>query len=73
MACGVIGRDLIVRVGPQAYQAALAEAHVRPFHLTAGRPARGWVLVDQTGLQRPATLAKWVGRGVDFARSLPAK
>lgn len=73
MACGVIGRDLIVRVGPQADQAALAEAYVRPFDLSAGRPAKGWVLVKPAGVKTPGALKKWVERGVAFARSLPAK
>jgi TfoX/Sxy family transcriptional regulator of competence genes len=73
MACGVHDGELIVRVGPEAHEAALKEAHVRPFDLSAGRPAKGWVLVGQAGLKTPAQLKKWIERGVAFARSLPGK
>lgn len=73
MACGVHGQELIVRVGPQGHAAALREAHVRPFDLSAGRPAKGWILVKPAGVRTPAALKKWVERGVTFARSLPAK
>jgi hypothetical protein len=73
MAVGVSGRDMIVRVGPAAHDAALKEAYVRPFDLSGGRPPKGWVLVKPAGLNTPAALKKCVDRGVTFARSLPAK
>jgi len=73
MACGVHAGDMIVRVGPAAHEAALREAHARPFDLSGGRPAKGWLLVDAAGVKTPADLKKWVERGAAFARSLPAK
>ena len=73
MACGVHDGEMIVRVGPAAHAAALKEAHVRPFDLSGGRPATGWVLVDAAGVSKPTDLKKWVERGVTFARSLPPK
>lgn len=73
MACGVHDGEMIVRVGPAAHDAALKETHVRPFDLSAGRPAKGWILVKPAGLTTPADLKKWVERGVTFARSLPGK
>lgn len=73
MACGVHGREMIVRVGPAGHEAALKEAHVRPFDLSAGRPARGWILVKPSGLKTEAALKKWVDRGRTYARSLPPK
>ena len=45
LAVGVAGDDLIVRVGPDAYDAALTRPGVRPFDIT-GRAIRGWVFVD---------------------------
>jgi len=73
MACGVHGPDMIVRVGPAAHAEALRQAHVRPFDLSAGKPAKGWVLVAPAGLQQPADVKKWVERGVAFALTLPAQ
>jgi TfoX/Sxy family transcriptional regulator of competence genes len=72
MACGVHGDELIVRVGPAAYDGALGQPHARPFDMT-GRPMKGWVWVAQDGFDDDADLDAWVQQGVDFALSLPAK
>ena len=72
MCCGVNEDELIVRVGPDAYERALAERHVRPMDIT-GRPLRGFVFVGTDGLGAARSLAKWVERGADFASSLPPK
>jgi TfoX/Sxy family transcriptional regulator of competence genes len=72
MAVGVIGSDLMVRVGPAGHDDALAEDHVRPMDFT-NRPMRGMVYVDQAGTDSDAELARWVGKGAAFASSLPAK
>ena len=72
MACGVSGEDLMVRVGPEQQDEVMARPYVRPFDLT-GRPMKGWVLVAAEGCEDDATLAAWVGRGVEFALSLPPK
>jgi GNAT superfamily N-acetyltransferase len=50
MACGVINDDLIVRVGPDQYNEALAKPHTRVFDMT-GRPMRGWIVVTGKGYQ----------------------
>ena len=72
MACGVENNRLMVRVGPDAYEDALDRPHARPMDFT-GRPMRGMVFVEPTGLKSDKDLKAWVQRGVDFAMSLPAK
>lgn len=72
MACGVLGRDLLVRVGPDQDAAALRSPHTRPFALT-GRPSKGWILVAPDGSKAAAGLRKWVELGLAFAKTLPAK
>jgi hypothetical protein len=72
VACGVIGDDLLVRVGPARHDAAMRSKDARPFSLT-GRPSRGWITVRAGGLQRPAGLKRWVDLGVAFAGTLPSK
>ena len=72
LAIGVIGDDLMVRVGRDAYEAALRRPHTRPFDMT-GRPMTNWVLVDAAGLEDDTAYEEWVRAGVAFARSLPAK
>jgi hypothetical protein len=72
MAVGLSGDELMVRVGPDASDDALARPHTRLFDMT-GRPMKGWILVAPEGVAEDDDLAAWVARGVDFARSLPPK
>jgi hypothetical protein len=72
MCCGIHGDELIVRLDPERAEDALGEPHVRVFDLT-GRPMKGWVLIAPDGIATDGDLRSWVGRGVKFARSLPAK
>ena len=72
MAVGLSGDELMVRVGPDRSEDALAQPHTRPFDMT-GRPMKGWILVAPDGLDGVAVLAGWVSQGVAFARSLPPK
>jgi len=72
MAVGVMGDDLIVRVGPGGFDRALAQPGARPFDFT-GRPMNGWVYVDGSALGPGPTLSKWVRLGVTYAQGLPPK
>lgn len=72
MACGVTSKDLMVRVGPEAFEEALAQPHARPMDFT-GRPMKGMVFVDPPGYASDEGLAAWVERGTAFAGSLPPK
>lgn len=71
MCCGLTQTDMMVRVGPEQYEDALAEPHARPMDFT-GRPLKGMVYVAPSGLRTQSALAKWVGRGVAFVSTLPA-
>ena len=72
MAVGLSGDELMVRVGPDHSDDALARPHTRPFDMT-GRPMKGWILVGPDALSAERELAGWVSEGVAFARSLPPK
>ncbi len=72
MSCGVVDNELMARVGPIAYEAALKERHARPMDFT-GKPLKGFVYVSEKGVSTDKGLKKWVDRAVEFARSLPAK
>ena len=72
MFVGIVGDALMVRVGPEGYEAALARPHVRPMDFT-GKPMTGYVFVDPPGLESDDELAGWVERGRAFAGGLPAK
>jgi TfoX/Sxy family transcriptional regulator of competence genes len=72
MACGVLGDDLIVRLGDEEGEKALAEDGVRPFDFT-GRPMKNIVFVSPEQTADDAGLAEWVDAGADYASSLPPK
>lgn len=72
MACGVLGEELIVRLEPEEAEAALARPDTRPFDAT-GRPMRGFVMIDPTGLTEDSQLDRWVESGANRAASLPPK
>jgi TfoX/Sxy family transcriptional regulator of competence genes len=72
MCCGILGDDLIVRLGPERGETALAEPHVRPFDFT-GTPMRSTVFVAAEGVADNEALLRWVDEGLDFALSLPPK
>jgi TfoX/Sxy family transcriptional regulator of competence genes len=72
MACGLIGDDLIVRVGTAQHTAALARPGARVFDFS-GKPMAGWVMVAPVGYAAAQDLARWVKLALGFAGSLPAK
>lgn len=69
MFAGIVKDDLMVRVGPERYEAALAEAHVRPMDFT-GKPMNGYVFVGSGGARTEKAIRKWVDRGVEFVAIL---
>jgi TfoX/Sxy family transcriptional regulator of competence genes len=72
MAVGVVKSELMVRVGADAYPAALREPGARPMDFTK-RPMKGFVFVAESGCEDDRALARWVERGVQFAAALPPK
>jgi hypothetical protein len=72
MAVGIMGEDLMVRVGPEAHADALSQPHARAMDFSS-RPMVGYVYVAPAGVETEEALAAWVDRGVKYAISLPAK
>lgn len=63
---------LMVRVPPADTEKLLTREHVAPM-VMAGRETRGWLRVAVDGVKTKRQLQPWVGRGVDYAKSLPPK
>jgi hypothetical protein len=72
MCCGLTESSFMVRVGPDAYDEALLEAHARPMDFT-GRPLKGLIYVDPPGYKTDAQLKKWIALGVAFTTSSKPK
>ncbi|MFQ6013357.1 MAG: TfoX/Sxy family protein [Thermoplasmata archaeon] len=69
MCVGVLKDDLVVRVGPDGYEEALAAPHAREMDFT-GRSLRGFVYVGPDGVQSDGDLETWVNLAVDFVKTL---
>ncbi len=71
MAFGIVKDDLMIRVGPEGFAAAMQRPHTRPMDFT-GRPSKGMIYVGPEGC-RGAALKKWIDLAINHAESLPRK
>jgi hypothetical protein len=73
MLCGPTKEgDLMLRVGKERHEEALAKPHARKMDFT-GRPMGGFVFVSPEGIGTKAKLAKWIAYATEFVGALPAK
>ena len=71
MFAGIVGSELMVRIGSEAAQRALELDHVREMDFT-GRPMKNMIFVQPAGLHGPA-LERWITAAADYARTLAPK
>ncbi len=72
MCAGIVGEELMLRVGPDSYEDALARPHAREMDFT-GRSLKGMVYVGVDGFADDADLSGWLEIAVSFAGGLPPK
>ena len=72
MCCGVVGEDLMLRLGEEGAAAVIDDEHVRPMDFT-GRPLKTMVYVLRAGIGTKARLGRWVQRAVAFNDTLEPK
>jgi TfoX/Sxy family transcriptional regulator of competence genes len=72
MCCGIVGQQLMVRVGPEAYEETLDMPHVHPMDFT-GRPMRGFIYVDPAGTKTVAAIRNWIARSAAAPKPYRAK
>ncbi|MDJ0656550.1 MAG: TfoX/Sxy family protein [Xanthomonadales bacterium] len=72
MSCGVVRDTLMVRVGPDRYESALARPHAREMDFT-GRAMKGFVYVSPDGFESDDDLNQWVELSLQFVSTLPPK
>jgi len=72
MTVGIVGEELMVRVGADAWEGALARPHAREMDFT-GRSLKGMVYVGTEGFRTDEDLRRWIDLGLANARSLPPK
>jgi TfoX/Sxy family transcriptional regulator of competence genes len=72
MACGIVGPDLMLRLGEDGAEAAVDRPHVRPMDFTH-RPMKTMVYIDRPGADTQNALKGWVDTAIAYASSLPPK
>jgi TfoX/Sxy family transcriptional regulator of competence genes len=73
MAVAASGQGgLLVRIDPAASEDVLEKPHTSPM-VMRGRAMDGWLRVAAEGVATKRELAPWVKRGVEYAKTLPAK
>jgi TfoX/Sxy family transcriptional regulator of competence genes len=71
MFVGIVGSELMVRLGDEGTRRALEGNHVREMDFT-GRPMKNMIFVQPAGLHGPA-LERWVNAAAEHARTLAPK
>lgn len=72
MFVGIVKEELLVRVGPERFEEALARPHVRPMDFT-GRPMVGFVYVAAPGCRTVKQVAAWAERAEKFVATVEKK
>ena len=73
MAVAASGQGgILVRVDPAASDELVSTTGAQPM-VMRGRAMDGWLRVDAEHVREKRQLARWVERGVTYARSLPAR
>ena len=72
MFIGLLGDELMARVGKEDHAAALARKHVREMDFT-GKPMAGYVFVGAKGLATDSGLLFWVHHCERLVSKLPPK
>jgi TfoX/Sxy family transcriptional regulator of competence genes len=73
MAVAASGQGgILVRVDPAESDTLVATTNARPMEMR-GRQMQGWLRVDADDVRTDRELARWVGIGTAYARSLPTK
>jgi TfoX/Sxy family transcriptional regulator of competence genes len=72
MFAGVMGEELMLRVGPKRFEELLARPAARPMDFT-GRPMNGYVYVAPEGFATPKALSAWLEAALEFVEALPPK
>ena len=72
MCCGVIKKNLVLRLGEEGATEALLDAHTRLIDFT-GRPMKTMIYVAPEGYASGEALERWVGNALEFVSTLPAK
>lgn len=65
MCIGIIKDEMMCRIDPELQEAALEKMGCRVMDFT-GKPMKGYVMVDDTGMKTKKNFDYWIGLCLDF-------
>lgn len=65
MCIGIIKDEMMCRIAPEMQDAVLEKAGCRIMDFT-GRPMKGYVMVDETGMRSPKEFDYWIHLCLEF-------
>lgn len=65
MCVGIIRNDLMARIDPEIYDAALQRKGCREMDFTK-RPMRGFVFIDPSGTESDQDLESWIQLAIEY-------
>jgi len=65
MCVGVFKDELMCRIDPAFYEEALEKTSCHEMNFT-GRPMKGWVLIEDSGIKTVVDLNYWLGLAIDY-------
>ena len=71
MCVGVIKDEMMCRIDPNFYEEALGKTGCREMLFT-GKPMKGWIIVEESGMQKVGNLRYWIDLALDFNRHAKA-
>lgn len=72
MCVGIVKDRLMLRVGPDQYEALLKKDFVLKMDFT-GKPMRGFVYIQPEGFTEDNELKQWIEKALSFVFTLPPK
>ncbi len=73
MFAGLFQEEMFLRLSDEDRAAIRKQYGTKLFEPMPGRPMRGYVLVPKYVLHSPRLLRLWIGKGMEYAQSLPLK
>jgi TfoX/Sxy family transcriptional regulator of competence genes len=65
MCIGIIGDEIMCRIDPEFHDTAIEMKGCRTMNFT-GRPMKGWVMIDNTGMGTLQELDYWIKLALEF-------
>lgn len=71
MCVGVVKDEMMCRIDPDLYKEVLEKQGCREMDFT-GRPMKGWIFVDDTGMKSKKDFDYWLNLSLDFNKKAKA-